>query len=1538
MKKGFTAARMETKKMEAAEKGDKVASWLKKLSLIPKSVKGEDVIDKLDDGVVISQLLNKMQPGIMNEVAHTDLVFKKVENLEKCAKACEEYGLKDVFSPDDLANKKNKLKVLSSLLKLKELGKEKGFGGDSSEESSASSASSSSSSSDEEPQPKKDDVGPFTFASSDKSKKKGDTVVVPLEVTADEVAKGRKSEPAKVEDKPARLRSILKKPPKDDPTLIELEEMDKGGKGEGNNEEKRIKKVRTLEPEPSDDNLNKDGNDGKKKDKKKDKDEDAPRRPALSRTVTEKSFIVDQTTRPKDMYDTPLRKWGKIIFVVILALVNFAAFIWNKKSLILFSQVKEADASVSTVVYSQLLLAVLIALGWSFLMDFVLWTVRENKTFSGSVKVAADGNAPREVEYHALILISVIEAILESIGIGILIFMVLPHVNEFGSLFVMNGLCIVPIFCTLLPAIYGGNKFSFMVIIRVIFFGMQVVGIILLIIDTKLYWEVPVSLVLTSLVWWRNFYSLSKLPPHWTQALLEERYGPSAVKCFLEIGFVIVFAVVFADVKLGIDPEILFTNMGASNFWSSDYWGFLISAVVIYLGIWLAVSGAVQRACFALPVHLATPATFALIFLQCDEFYSFSNCSYVTDALSGDNALVIVAGIVLWLSSVAITIYLWFGVDNNNPNQLERALWAVPEFSILYIDQMLALNRAREKRVLLQQQALLGAAAGVYDPNKHHKTFITITLYQEEEEEMLGMLQSLNGLNIANTEDEDRYEAHILFDNAVSGPKDKPVYNIFARQLFDLIEGKLGLKVPPIKPTWYGAVVRIQFPRRPEGPGLSMYVHMKHGDCVKRKKRWSQNVYVKIILDTVCSRDNTMFKLTDHSVYILMLDGDTQWNKKSLDIMRNVMAQDDRTGAICGRIIPISKAACSNPVVWYQIFEYAAGHWMQKTAEHVLGTVLCSPGCFSLVRLAALYRRAGQPYTVADDCAIQQYSVEVTEARDVLMLDQGEDRMLSGLIVQNGWTIQYCASAEAVTHCPESFRDFFIQRRRWISSTLANLYHVLGISPVIVRGNSSVSFLFIFYVAATFASSIFGPATIILVVIGAISLAFQWNGAIVYIIGIGIPGWFVMTLYLFNIDMGKDTGRAKAKKLDMQIDTAFAICIIYVIIMTAVSVGIAIQTVADPVGPDSIFLFTIAGIFVITAVAHGEVKLLCYGLVYLLLLPTMYMILVIFAIANLHDQSWGTREAGGDASEAVNKLLDVKGYFLEIMRKFGFCMPKQVDPEAGLSPEEVERRRRLEAEKKKKAEANKKDRRKREEEVKEARYKMKKKREAEWEAQEKALQKQLEDQQRRTPLKERKDALREHLRYELTMLSMRLGRAARVEPKFVVEDGPEEYQEIYNEIIAEQAAKEAEDRVEDLARLQKNSCLLTFTCTAVWLVLVSTLGLHPQLQIGETNAAGLSFLIAFGIVMIVQFVSMVFHRLQTFLTAIATIPVRFKCGLTSAPQGYESMTPLNTQVEEEEEEAKQTWLNNVLGISNPRTKSMKQVHYSFKTTTNLRTG
>ena len=67
-------------------------------------------------------------------------------------------------------------------------------------------------------------------------------------------------------------------------------------------------------------------------------------------------------------------------------------------------------------------------------------------------------------------------------------------------------------------------------------------------------------------------------------------------------------------------------------------------------------------------------------------------------------------------------------------------------------------------------------------------------------------------------------------------------------------------------------------------------------------------------------------------------------------------------------------------MVWYQVFEYAVGHWFQKSTEHVLGCVLCSPGCFSLFRGSA----------VLDDNVMKRYTTRPSEAIEFLQYDQGE--------------------------------------------------------------------------------------------------------------------------------------------------------------------------------------------------------------------------------------------------------------------------------------------------------------------------------------------------------------------------------------------------------------------------------------------------------------------------------------------------------------------------------------------------------------------
>ena len=72
-------------------------------------------------------------------------------------------------------------------------------------------------------------------------------------------------------------------------------------------------------------------------------------------------------------------------------------------------------------------------------------------------------------------------------------------------------------------------------------------------------------------------------------------------------------------------------------------------------------------------------------------------------------------------------------------------------------------------------------------------------------------------------------------------------------------------------------------------------------------------------------------------------------------------------------------------MVWYQKFEYAIGHWLQKAAEHMLGCVLCSPGCFSLFRGSA----------IMDDNVMRTYATKSTEARHYVQYDQGKTFLLS---------------------------------------------------------------------------------------------------------------------------------------------------------------------------------------------------------------------------------------------------------------------------------------------------------------------------------------------------------------------------------------------------------------------------------------------------------------------------------------------------------------------------------------------------------------
>ena len=87
----------------------------------------------------------------------------------------------------------------------------------------------------------------------------------------------------------------------------------------------------------------------------------------------------------------------------------------------------------------------------------------------------------------------------------------------------------------------------------------------------------------------------------------------------------------------------------------------------------------------------------------------------------------------------------------------------------------------------------------------------------------------------------------------------------------------------------------------------------------------------------------------------------------------------------------------AGPIIWFQMFEYACGHWLQKAAEHVFGCVLCAPGCFSLFRGSALM----------DDNVMNTYTTQAAKASEFVQYDQG---MLNQLNLKSGRSLMFISN------------------------------------------------------------------------------------------------------------------------------------------------------------------------------------------------------------------------------------------------------------------------------------------------------------------------------------------------------------------------------------------------------------------------------------------------------------------------------------------------------------------------------------------------
>jgi len=800
----------------------------------------------------------------------------------------------------------------------------------------------------------------------------------------------------------------------------------------------------------------------------------------------------------------------------------------------------------------------------------------------------------------------------------------------------------------------------------------------------------PLALLFISCGWWENFFTSTKIKAMKTfiKELKDSRYYTLLfvtvwkIACFFLTMLLVtyinhnsdesddpvgnlfgMFGASFSQRNINVTevrPPAVTSNQQSVPFDveatpSSALWVLLIHAAgsyVCYVTGKFACRILIQGIGFALPVTITVPVVVSLLITLCGLresdpcyfrgtipdylFFTSPNFNDLERLLTQEHAWVW----LLWLLSQAwISLHIW--TPNVDRLMSTEVLFCMPGYESLFVDQSLALNRRHDKGRESPQEEIdeeykerfdlenrnfeeMEEGSVEVEPTDHiRRVYACATMWHEDPAEMKAMLKSVFRMDkdqasrrLAQTYlqvvDPDYYEfeTHIFFDDAFELRTENEKYvvvNKYVRDLMDTIDtaasevhGTDCSIRPPVKcPTPYGGRLVWTLPGR-----TKMIAHLKNKQKIRHRKRWSQVMYMYYLLG------HRLMELPIHinrkaviarNTFILALDGDIDFKPDALLLLLDLMKKDTKLGAACGRIHPTG----DGPMVWYQKFEYAIGHWLQKATEHVIGCVLCSPGCFSLFRGEALM----------DDGVMNKYTMKATEARHYVQYDQGEDRWLCTLLLQRGYRVEYSAASDAYTHSPVEFSEFYNQRRRWIPSTMANILDLLSDAKRTVKINNNISYLYIVYQGALFLGSILGPGSIFLMLVGAFVAAFKIDNWTSFLYNV-VP---ILT-YMFICYVCKENIQLMAAKI---------ISAIYGLVMMAVLVGIMLQIMEDgPFAPSSLFFFIVAGTMIIAAFLHPqEFGCLIAGVVYYVTVPSMYLLLIVYALFNLYNVSWGTREA-----------------------------------------------------------------------------------------------------------------------------------------------------------------------------------------------------------------------------------------------------------------------------------------------------------------------
>ncbi|KAI0027761.1 glycosyltransferase family 2 protein [Vararia minispora EC-137] len=540
-----------------------------------------------------------------------------------------------------------------------------------------------------------------------------------------------------------------------------------------------------------------------------------------------------------------------------------------------------------------------------------------------------------------------------------------------------------------------------------------------------------------------------------------------------------------------------------------------------------------------------------------------------------------------------------------------------------------------------------------YDPPRRTELFIVLTMYNEDEtlftRTMHGVMKNIQHLctrDRSKTWGKDGWKKVVvcIVSDGRSKINSRTLSAVAAIGAYQEGIAKSIVNNKPVVAHIYEYTTQISVTpsNKIEGPEKGL-VPVQLIFCLKEKNqkkinshRWFFNAFGPILQPNVCILLDVGTMPGPTSIYHL-------W--KAFDINSNV-------GGACGEIVALKGKygeKLINPLVAAQNFEYKMSNILDKPLESVFGYITVLPGAFSAYRYIALQNDA------KGEGPLQKYFLGETmhgAGADIFTANMylAEDRILCWELVSKrggSWLLHYVKSAYAVTDTPDQVPELVSQRRRWLNGSFFAAIHSTVKFHYIYRSSHSFTRKFWIHVELVYQTfnlvfSWFAMGNFLIsffILTNALEDPNVIGGAAIHAINTILRYAYVgLLLTCFMLSLGN---RPQGSKLGYTFAfIGFALLTAYMTFAALFLAVKSVQQVAAEKGgltagdffSNAIFrdvvlsMIATIGLYLVASLIHFEPwHMFTSFFQYTLIAPSYINILNVYAFANVHDVSWGTK-------------------------------------------------------------------------------------------------------------------------------------------------------------------------------------------------------------------------------------------------------------------------------------------------------------------------